>query len=83
MSTPSTVLVFLHVASNLVWIGSILAVARILGSGTADAPTRGRIGVELYRRLSVPAFVTSFAAGVARLLLDPAYYFSTTKFMHP
>jgi putative membrane protein len=76
-------LVFLHVAANVVWIGSILGVATIVGSSEAAEPkTRGALAVEVYRKLAVPAFVVSFVAGVGRLAMDTHYYFAATKFMH-
>jgi len=76
------ILVFIHVTANVIWIGSILAVAVTLASNSGDATTRGRIAVELYRKLSTPAFIVSFVAGATRLALDTGYYFSATKFMH-
>ena len=82
MFATAPLLVFLHVAANVVWVGSILSVAVIVGSGTADAKMRGTLGVEVYKKLAVPAFVVSFVAGASRLALDTGYYFSATKFMH-
>lgn len=75
-------LLWLHVASNLVWIGSIVAVGVALGA-TGDAKTRGEIGVAIYKRLAVPAFVLAFVAGLGRLLLDPSYYLKQHHWMHP
>jgi putative membrane protein len=82
MSGIAMLLVFVHVAANVVWIGSILAVAVIVSSRVADIKTRGTLGVEVYKKLAVPAFVVSFVAGASRLAADTGYYFSTTKFMH-
>lgn len=82
MSAVAPLLVFLHVAANVVWIGSILSVAVILNSPAADSKMRGALGAEVYRKLAVPAFVLSFVAGVSRLAMDTGYYFSATKFMH-
>jgi putative membrane protein len=76
------ILVFVHIAANVVWIGSILAVVVVLTAASADAQTRGRLGVDIYKKLSMPAFIVSFVAGVIRLSLDTGYYFSATKFMH-
>lgn len=86
--TPSTMdlrvlLVVLHVVGNLVWIGSITAVALVLSSARGDSKLRGEIGLELYRKLAVPAFVASFAAGLIRLILDTQLYLVVTKYMHP
>lgn len=82
MTSLAIYLVFVHVAANLVWIGSILAVARVLSGGSADRAARATIALDLYRRLATPAFGISFLAGAARLALSPAFYFSETKFMH-
>jgi putative membrane protein len=82
MTAVAPLLVFVHVAANVVWIGSILSVAMILGSPLADPKTRGMLAVEVYRKLAVPAFVLSFLAGVSRLAMDTGYYFVATKFMH-
>jgi putative membrane protein len=76
-------LVLLHVIANLVWIGSIAAVALVLSGGRGDSKLRGEIGLDLYRKLAVPAFVASFAAGLIRLLLDTQLYLVVTKYMHP
>jgi putative membrane protein len=76
-------LLVLHVIANLIWIGSITAVALVLKSAHGDAKLRGEIGLELYRKLAVPAFVTSFAAGLIRLILDTKLYLVATKYMHP
>lgn len=82
MPTLAIYLVFVHVAANLVWIGSILAVARVLRSTSSERAARATIALDLYRRLATPAFGISFLAGAARLALSPAFYFSETKFMH-
>ena len=76
-------LVVLHVIANLVWIGSIAAVALVLSGGRGDSKLRGEIGLDLYRKLAVPAFVASFAAGLIRLLLDTQLYLVVTKYMYP
>jgi putative membrane protein len=75
-------LLFVHLTANIVWIGSILAVATILTSTDGDAPLRGRIALDVYKKLPVPAFVASFVTGLLRLLATPNYYFVETKFMH-
>jgi putative membrane protein len=82
MSGTAMLLVFVHVTANVVWIGSILAVAVIVSSRIADIKTRGVLGVEVYKKLAVPAFVVSFVTGASRLAGDTSYYFSATKFMH-
>lgn len=77
-----TALVIVHVTANLVWIGSILAVAYILANEVGTPVERGKIGVGVYRRLAVPAFVISFTAGVARLTMNLDTYFVRSKWMH-
>jgi putative membrane protein len=78
-----TALVVLHVSANLIWIGSISAVGYALTAGAGTPKVRGELGLEIYRKLAVPAFVLSFVTGVARLALDPQLYFVITKYMHP
>lgn len=75
-------LVFLHVSANVVWIGAIVSVVIVLTAPTGEPKLRGRLGVEIYKRAAVPAFVVSFVAGLLRLLLSLHFYFVTTKFMH-
>src|SRR5262245_49017800 len=75
-------LVWLHVSGNVVWIGSILAVAVALTSGSGTAKSRGEIGLRIYRLLSVPAFVLAFTTGTVHLLLDVSYYLSQHHWMH-
>src|SRR4051812_1715029 len=75
-------LIWLHVSGNIVWIGSILAVAvAILGPGGA-AKARGEVALAIYRRLAVPAFIVSFVCGATRLGLDPLLYLRVTHWMH-
>ncbi|MFO0758078.1 MAG: CopD family protein [Byssovorax sp.] len=75
-------LIWLHVTANLVWIGSILAVTRVIQSASADAKTRGALALDIYKKLAVPAFVVSFVCGAARLGMDPALYFKQSHWMH-
>ena len=77
-------LVATHVAANLVWIGSILAVALALaiGSRAADGRAAAQVAYELYRKLALPAFVVSFISALTRLLLSTELYFVETKYMH-
>lgn len=80
--TPLVALRLVHVCANLFWIGSIVAVGLTLQVASTHASDRGRIALLLYRRLATPAFVVSFLAGTAMLLLEPAYYFVQTHMMH-
>jgi protoporphyrinogen IX oxidase len=75
-------LLALHVASNLVWIGSILAVGLLLARGPGAVAARGSAAAAVYRTLSVPAFGASFVLGLLQLASRPAYYLKETHFMH-
>jgi putative membrane protein len=77
-----TALLWLHVAGNIVWIGSILAVGLILAGTRGESPTRGQIALDVYRRLAVPAFVVSFLCGAGRLSLSMRYYLKEHHWMH-
>src|SRR5262245_22604701 len=76
-------LVVLHVVANLVWIGSISAVAVVLGGANGEPKTRGAIALDVYRKLAVPAFVIAFLSGLTRLILDTKLYLVVTHYMHP
>jgi putative membrane protein len=74
-----TLLIALHVMSNLVWIGTIASVGWLtVAASRQEDPLVGKVvaelGYRLYKRAAVPAFLLSFAFGVARLLTDPATY---------
>jgi|SRR5580692_815216 putative membrane protein len=74
-----TLLVVLHVMSNLIWIGSIASVGWLTAAASRqDDPVIRKVvaelGYRLYRRAAVPAFLASFACGVGRFLLDPKTY---------
>jgi protoporphyrinogen IX oxidase len=74
-----TLLIALHVMSNLVWIGSIASVGWLTAaSASQDDPVVGKVVAELayrlYKRAAVPAFLASFAMGIGRLFVDPAAY---------
>jgi protoporphyrinogen IX oxidase len=69
-------MVALHTLANVVWIGSLLAVA-LIGARAATSAHPAEIGAvarRVYVKLTVPAFVASFAAGLGRILLDPRAY---------
>lgn len=82
MSALYQTLVAIHVAANLVWIGSILSVALALVSRAADGRVSAQIAYELYRRLAIPAFAVSFVSALTRLLLSTDLYFVQTRYMH-
>jgi putative membrane protein len=69
-------LVALHVSANLVWIGSMLAVAWLCGRARlmADGTEAGRFARGIHLRFAVPAFLVAVGAGVARLLVQPGPY---------
>src|SRR5580692_10336888 len=74
-----TLIVALHVMSNLVWIGSIASVGWLTAAASRqeDPVVRkvvAELGYRLYKRAAVPAFLLSFAFGLARLLMDPKTY---------
>jgi putative membrane protein len=82
MLTLRAVLVFIHVFANLVWIGSIAAVAVALTDGGAEQKPRAAVALSIYKRLATPAFGASFVAGLIRLLLDTDLYLVRTHYMH-
>jgi putative membrane protein len=71
-----TALLAAHVLGNVVWIGSLLAVAVLVSHApwTAEPPEVGRLARRVYVRLAIPAFLLSFGAGVGRIALAPAVY---------
>src|SRR5262245_12341591 len=75
-------LIWLHVSGNIVWIGSILAVAVVLAGGKGEIRARGEIAYDIYRRLAVPSFIVSFLCGAFRLGLDLSYYLKLHHWMH-
>ena len=81
LSLPS-LLIFVHVAAVVIWIGSSAAVGLILAAADGTAKLRGQIALGVYRRLASPAFVIAFLAGTARLVSSAHYYFVDRHFMH-
>jgi putative membrane protein len=73
---------WLHITGNIVWVGAILAVGLTLAGGKADPKARGAIALDIYKRLAVPAFITSFVAGVVKLGMDPGFYLKQHHWMH-
>lgn len=80
----SPYLIAVHVLANVVWIGSILAVARLLTlrNDAVGLKERGELALNVYRTLANPAFMASFLLGGIQLGLNAQHYFVTTKFMH-
>ncbi|MDX2052926.1 MAG: hypothetical protein SFV15_11075 [Polyangiaceae bacterium] len=75
-------LLFLHLAANFAWIGSIVAVGLIAGGTSSSAKERGLLALGVYRMVAVPALLVSVSAGTARLFLSLPAYFSESHFMH-
>ncbi len=75
-------LLFLHLAANFAWIGSIVAVGLIAGASTGTPKERGTLALGIYRGLSTPAFLISITAGVGRLSLSLPAYFTESHYMH-
>ncbi len=85
MAEFSRLLVVLHVVADMLWIGSILAVAVLLIRPAASPDARqaqGELGLYLYKKLATPAFVGAFVLGLVLLSLDLHGYFVRTHFMH-
>jgi putative membrane protein len=72
----------LHVASNAVWVGSLLAVLVVVGMPGEGAKASNLLGLRVYRALAIPGFLGSLVFGGIRLGLDWRYYLVTTHFMH-
>jgi protoporphyrinogen IX oxidase len=70
-------LLALHVAANLVWIGSILAVAWLARQPAASSAKLAR---NLYKQYANPAFIVSFTGGVVMVLLNSANYMKSHWF---
>jgi putative membrane protein len=72
----SLLLVVIHVAANLLWIGSIVSVGFLLGQAATrpDGKAIAEVALSLYKRLAVPAFLVSFLFALGRVAVDPSYY---------
>jgi len=77
-------LVWLHVAGNVLWIGSIIAVALLVLAKQAhdDAQTRGKLALHVYMRAAVPGMALSVLLGFVRLMMDTGYYLKEHHWMH-
>ncbi len=82
MPEVAQLLIAAHVVGDVVWIGSISAVALTLGQPNLDAKVRGEVGLSIYRRLATPAFAVALVAGLIQLVMHPQHYFVDTKYMH-
>lgn len=79
---PELLLVWLHVAGNLVWIGSAVAMGFILTAKQGDPKVRGALARRIHLRLAMPAFVLSFVAALLRTGMDMKGYFVQHHWMH-
>lgn len=70
----------LHLAANLLWIGSIVAIGALLSLDAGTPVERGKIALRLYQRVANPAFGLSFVMGVVRLVQFPELLHA--HFMH-
>lgn len=72
----ATVLIAVHVLSNVIWIGALLAVSLLVATaGSSAAPAEiGRAARRVYLTLAAPAFLSSFLAGLLVVALSPAAY---------
>ena len=75
-------LVWLHVAGNLVWIGAVVAMGFVLTQKEGDAKVRGALARAIHLRLAMPAFAVSFVAALIRTGMDVKYYFVLHHWMH-
>ena len=66
----------IHLAAVVVWIGSILSVALLvhLAARREDGKSFGEAALAAYRALATPAFIIAFTFGAIRIALEPAYY---------
>lgn len=71
-----TAILAAHVLANVVWIGSILAVAVLTGRGrfSADPVEVGTLARRVYLTLAAPSFAASFIAGATLIALSPRAY---------
>lgn len=72
----------LHIVTNLIWVGSTLAIAVVLKSDQGEPTVRGSIGRSVYKLLAGPASIASLLIGLALLGSDPKLYFKATHYMH-
>jgi len=75
-------LVWVHVAANLVWIGSAIAMGLLLTAKDGEPKVRGALARRIYMMAAVPAFGVSILAGGIRTAMDFKYYFVQHHWMH-
>lgn len=79
---PDSLLVWLHVAGNLVWIGAAVAMGFVLAAKEGDAKVRGALARRINVRLAMPAFALSFVTALIRTGMDFKGYFVQHHWMH-
>jgi putative membrane protein len=68
MDDFSLVVIALHVAAVVAWIGGDLAMAVVATSAEGDDKLRGALARKLYQRVAAPGFALAFALGLYKLL---------------
>jgi len=76
------VLVTLHVAANMVWVGSLLAAVVAARAEGGTSQTGVAIARRLYLTMATPAFGVSLIVGAVRLVTDWHHFMVATHFMH-
>lgn len=77
-----SLLVWLHVAGNLVWIGAVVAMGFLLVLKEGDPKVRGSLARAIHLKLAMPAFTVSFVAAIIRTGMDLKGYFVLHHWMH-
>jgi putative membrane protein len=75
-------LLVLHVVTNLIWIGSILAVAVLLARAPGDAKQRGGAGLLVFRWLALPSSSLAVLFGLVQLGMNLELYLRLSHWMH-
>ena len=61
------VVIALHVAAVVAWIGGDLAIAVVATSEAGDEKLRGTLARKLYQRIAAPGFALAFVLGLYKL----------------
>ena len=68
MDDFSLIVIALHVAAVVAWIGGDLAMAIVATSAEGDDKLRGKLARKLYSSIAAPGFTLAFALGLYKLL---------------
>jgi protoporphyrinogen IX oxidase len=82
MSDPYRWLVWIHVCANVLWIGSIVAVAYFAATRIGEVGSRTALALRFYKSVATPAFIVSFISGGVVLASNLQLYFVVDKWMH-